>query len=316
MKQKLLLAALLAIFTALYLNSSLHAHASHAPEAPSATWDWYVYPDEVNPNIQSSFNFKVKNVTSSSTYHSIYFGTPNVTNNFQITGVSAIREDGTPFLNGSQYSNTYAQVGTFQNKLNLAPGETIDVFVNVNVGCINLTPGVCSTDPLAEQIGHWTSNYYEWNSNGTLKSNFSATGNTHLKVTNYANPRQQPLDWALDNEYSRGLNDSGLSDPSLIQGLFPPGPVDSIVVLPLNILTQILNASQGAVTTPTLDLFGKTMTFPSGQLFYNQMGGVVTTLITAGMSFFMLYFWLKNLYFRLHRATSLRSGADDAWGIL
>jgi len=126
----------------------------------------------------------------------------------------------------------------------------------------------------------------------------------------------KPLDWGQQTPYATGLNNTGISNPTAIVGLFPPGPIDSLITLPITLLTQILSAAGGSVVLPTANVLGATMTFPTSAGIYAFLGTTATTFVSVGLTFFILFPWLKSVYGRLQRATSLESHHDDTWGVL
>jgi len=293
---------------------------------PTAQWNFYEYADQTTPSTTAQLNIQVKNTTTAN-IDSISASVPNLNACILVTAVLAqyASDNGDMPSTVPQTIPTATcssgvsgfQIGSSGSaSINLKPGATLNIYLTLDVGCITSSYPTCDPDPTHTTQGDWQNVHYFHYTGGGGVATYNAEGNTTFKVTNTPNPMQQPLDWGRDNAYANGLNNSGISSPTAISGLFPPGPLDSLLILPVTLTTQILSAAGGMVVRPTTSVFGTTMTFPTSTAIYGVIGSTATALISAALSFMLLYPWLKSLYHRLQRATSLKSHADDTWGVL
>lgn len=116
------------------------------------------------------------------------------------------------------------------------------------------------------------------------------------------------------------LTDSSAPDLNVFSNLgslLPPGPIDSILTLPLKMLNSILNALSGQCTPITLNLpyVNKNVTLNCINDFYNNIGASTFFNITGSIAstlmllkyFMFLYNWIDNI---------LRLGHNKvkAWG--
>lgn len=294
------------LIAAAWASSPSLAMADTAP-----TGQVYISPDQVAPSQIIDVSFEIKN------------NSPRVVHVVSLQGVGHILT-GTATINGtdtggySYYdSNTESRIdfGSFTNKLNLAKDATLMVTLHMNIGAIVDSNGNAVTDATLTNMHTWAIKMYTFdNYGGNAESD--PTGNLDFLVTNTPHPSAKPLNFGVTNAYSNALTGAGLGSPTGIQGLFPAGPVDSIIVLPVTVLTQIFASANGAVITPSTTFFGRTINFTSGQAIWQGLGSTVTTLVSSGLAFFILLEWLRSLYHRLQRASSLDTHSDDTWGVL
>ena len=112
--------------------------------------------------------------------------------------------------------------------------------------------------------------------------------------------------------------ESDISSLGNVQGLLPPGPVDSLLNIPFKFLSVIVS-SLGDVCTPLSMnwVFDKTLTLPCfSDSFYNNVPSGLMIFINLIPSGFILIFYLKHLYKKVNRAVSFETTADDEWGVL
>lgn len=294
---------------------------------PTSQWNFYQYANEVMPSTTIQHVIHVKNTTGV-VIDAISGSVPNLASCLLVTGVAAQYDSsGGPITAPTSIPSATCSSGVSgfgvgssgTDSLKLANGASITIFLNMTVGCIYSSYPTCTTNAAATTQGDWqTLRYYHFATTvpSTPFSQWDAIGNITFKITNTPNPMQQPLDWGRDNPYATGLKGTGIANPTAIVGLFPPGPIDSLITLPITLLTQILSAAGGTVVLPTTNVLGHTMTFPTSAGIYGVIGTTATTLISAGLTFFLLFPWLKSIYGRLQRATSLESHHDDTWGVL
>jgi len=294
---------------------------------PTSQWNFYQYANEVSPSTTIQHVIHIKNTTGV-IIDAISGSVPNLNACLLVTGVAAQYDSdnspvtvpvGFPSATCSSGVSGFYAGSSGSDSLKLGDGASITIFLNMTVGCITSSYPTCDTVATHTTSADWQNlHYYHFATTvpSTPFSQWDAIGNTTFKVTNTPNPMQQPLDWGRDNPYKSGLNQSGIANPTAISGLFPPGPLDSLIVLPITLTNQILTAAGGSVVTPSVSLFGATVTFPSASGIYGVIGTTATAFLSAGLAFFLLLPWLKHVYGRLQRATSLESHHDDTWGVL
>lgn len=294
---------------------------------PTSQWNFYQYANEVTPSTTIQHVIHIKNTTGV-IIDAVGASVPNMNACLLVTGVAAqYDENGAAFTGPATFPSAtctsgvsgFAVGGPGSSSLHLPVGKSITVFLNITVSCIYTTPPSCDTNAAHTTQADWQNNnyvHYATTTPSTPFASFTAVGNTTLKITNTPNPMQQPLDWGRDNPYATGLNGTGISNPTAITGLFPPGPLDSLLTLPITLTTQIVSAAGGTVVRPTTTVLGQSMTFPTSAGIYGVIGSTATALLSAGLSFFLLFGWLKSIYQRVQRATSLETHHNDTWGVL
>lgn len=102
-------------------------------------------------------------------------------------------------------------------------------------------------------------------------------------------------------------------------GLLPAGPLDSILLLPVNLLNSIIQ-SFGGTCSPIVALLpfvDEDVTFPCmTDTLYSGALAPVGVFIGGVASAFILYGYFKHLYKKVDRAVSLETTDEDEWGIL
>ncbi len=103
-------------------------------------------------------------------------------------------------------------------------------------------------------------------------------------------------------------------------GLLPSGPIDSLLLLPLNIMNSITSSLGGTcspIVAPLPFSNGQKLTFPCfGDTLYKGDFAILATLVGSVASALILYGYFKHLYKKVDRATSLESNDEDEWCIL
>lgn len=130
---------------------------------------------------------------------------------------------------------------------------------------------------------------------------------------------EQTKDFVTDtNQPNAGDIANSDSIPSV--GLLPAGPIDSLLLLPLNIMNSITSSLGGScspIVAPLPFSNGQKLTFPCfGDTIYKGDFSIMATLVGSVASAFILYGYFKHLYKKVDRATSLESNDEDEWGIL
>lgn len=132
---------------------------------------------------------------------------------------------------------------------------------------------------------------------------------------------------AIQEEQKNFVTDTSTPDASDIansdsipsSGLLPDGPLDSLLLLPVNMLNSIIQSLGGTcspidVPVPFVD---DKITFPCFNTSVYQGSFEVAANIVGGVgSAFMLYGYFKYLYSKIDRAVSLDSTEKDEWGIM
>lgn len=111
---------------------------------------------------------------------------------------------------------------------------------------------------------------------------------------------------------------SDISALGNVQGLLPPGPVDSLLNIPFKFLS-VINSSFGGVCVPLTGefVYDSTLTLPCfSEMFYDEVPSYLLNFLSLIPASFILIKYLKHLYKKVDRAVSLETTADDEWGVL
>lgn len=139
--------------------------------------------------------------------------------------------------------------------------------------------------------------------------------------------KKQTEEQKKNNEELKKTNDfimddtepnSDISSLGNVQGLLPPGPVDSLLNIPFKFLSVIVS-SLGELCVPLSGkfVFNSTLTLPCfTPLFYDKVPSSLMIFINLIPSAFILINYLKHLYKKVDRAVSMETNADDEWGVL
>ena len=119
-------------------------------------------------------------------------------------------------------------------------------------------------------------------------------------------------------------DDADLSGLDNMVGWLPPGPLDSIINLPLTLFNSLTNTLSGTCNSVSLTLpfVNKNLTLPCFNTFMSQYltgFSTVWTLIGSIVSIFILYNYLLSLYKWVDDTLTLRENNlpgyyDDNWG--
>lgn len=132
---------------------------------------------------------------------------------------------------------------------------------------------------------------------------------------------EQTKDFVTDTS-TPDSSDIANSDSVPGVGLLPDGPLDSLLLLPVNLLNSIIRSLGGTcspISIPLPDYVGSSekMTFPCmDSIIYSGKFAPLATVIGSVASGFILFYYLKHLYKKVDRATSLETTDEDEWGIL
>lgn len=113
-------------------------------------------------------------------------------------------------------------------------------------------------------------------------------------------------------------DDADISGAGNVAGWLPPGPLDSLINLPLTMLTNI-NSSLNKTCSPldvNLPYVNKTVEIPCLNTIFNQITGLNSFWTWVGMigSVLILYRYLINLYNYYDKLTDLQANFISDWG--
>lgn len=124
----------------------------------------------------------------------------------------------------------------------------------------------------------------------------------------------------ITDDTQPSASDIASSDSIPSVGLLPAGPLDSILLLPLNLMNSILSSLGGncsPVVAPVPFLEGKNLTLPCfGDTLYSGDFAPLEALFGLPASAVILYYYFKHLYKKVDRAISLETNDEDEWGVL
>lgn len=111
--------------------------------------------------------------------------------------------------------------------------------------------------------------------------------------------------------------DADISSLGNVQGLLPPGPLDSLLNIPFNFLSIVVSSLSGTcVPLQSTFVFDTTLTYPCFNDFYDNVPPGIMIFVNIIPSAFILILYFKHLYKKVDRAMSLESNSDDEWGVL
>lgn len=111
---------------------------------------------------------------------------------------------------------------------------------------------------------------------------------------------------------------SDISSLGNVQGLLPPGPVDSLLNIPFKFLS-VVNSSFGGVCKPLEGpfVYDSTLTLPCfSEVFYDEVPPLLLNFLSLIPASWILISYFKHLYKKVNRAVSMETNADDEWGVL
>lgn len=156
----------------------------------------------------------------------------------------------------------------------------------------------------------------------------SSINNLNESITSGMDKIRETIKIAMDssNQHQTEIKDylTDDSDPSAdisslgnVQGLLPPGPIDSLLNIPFEFLSILINSLSGTcVPLSGTFVFDKTFTIPCFESLYDEFPDSLMIFIDILPSAFLLIKYFKNLYKKVDRAVSLETSADDEWGCL
>lgn len=149
------------------------------------------------------------------------------------------------------------------------------------------------------------------NSNSTIKDSID-------KNTDSVN--KQTEETKKTNDYLTDDGDATFDSSKLdtVTGLFPEGPVDSLLTIPFKFLSVIVSSLSGSCVPFTCNfVYDTTFTFPCFDSILWNSSNVDSNLLnylSLIPSAFILIIYFKYLYKKVERATSMETTTDDEWG--
>ena len=110
---------------------------------------------------------------------------------------------------------------------------------------------------------------------------------------------------------------SDISGLGNVQGLFPPGPVDSLLNIPFSLTSIAISSLSGTCVPIQASLLNHSFAFPCfRETIYKDMPTTFINLVGLVPATFILISYFKYLYKKVDRAVSMNSNADDEWGVV
>lgn len=155
------------------------------------------------------------------------------------------------------------------------------------------------------------------NSTNSINNNINnSTESINNNIDEMKQKQQETNDYLMDNTPPN----SDISSLGNVQGLLPPGPVDSLLNIPFKFLS-ILTSSMGGVCKPMSgDFYGDTtLTLPCfNEVFWDkeELSSQMINYLSLIPAAFILIKYFKHLYKKVDRAVSMETTSDDEWGVI
>lgn len=169
----------------------------------------------------------------------------------------------------------------------------------------------------AEFVGYYISSlgYYSTITDATLSQQIQ---DVQTSINSNIDSMKEKQDGTNDYLKDDTPPEADISELGNVQGLLPPGPVDSLLNIPFYFLS-IVTSSFGGVCTPLSGnfVFDTQLSIPCfSEIIYNDMPEAIMVFINLIPSTFLLIMYFKHLYKKVSRAVSLETTGDDEWGVL
>lgn len=116
----------------------------------------------------------------------------------------------------------------------------------------------------------------------------------------------------LTDDTDAAVDVSGMTG---ITGLLPPGPLDSLLSIPITILNIFIDSTSGTCSPFTFTfVFNEEFTLPCFDVFWNQVPTSLMLFMSDLPAVILFIMWAKSIYKRVERATTFESSVDDEWG--
>lgn len=162
-------------------------------------------------------------------------------------------------------------------------------------------------------------------SNAQLQSSQSEIGALQ-EQTNVIKQEQQKLRALMSELFGKYFGDDDedenapanidTSQMSELTGIFPAGPIDGLLAIPLNLITILSNNTSGSCTPLSFTfVWDMPITLPCiGSLFWSQLNSTLLLFLSDVPAVYLFVLWSKSIYKRFERAVSFESSTDDEWG--
>lgn len=250
--------------------------------------------------IPSSSNFVIKNISNN-------IGSVN-----ELVQIGYTVEDNkcnfSPTWKGSLVRVVYSLSYNFQRDSS-GTSSFLDSDISLNYDNLNL-----SSDTTVKYVNVFISKYDENVVNSIKQQQISDKTNIYLQQQiNEQQSTNDKLDTILDTS-SPDLG--GLSNTST---WLPQGPVDSIIMLPLNLINTIISKFDNSCTPVNLPipfLEDKFLTLPCVSTLYEQINGFSTLFNLIGVigSVYLLYNYFVKFYKWVDDTLTLRENTWQDWG--
>lgn len=204
--------------------------------------------------------------------------------------------------------------------LNNTPVNTYEIYFDGFMSFVNDSPDVnvsvdnSSSDSNRDQnFGNLITDNRN-NTNTIIQNNDDNANKITGSVDKNTEENKKTNDFIMDDTEPN----SDISSLGNVQGLLPPGPVDSLLNIPFKFLSVIVS-SLGDLCVPLSGkfVFNSTLTLPCfTSLFYDRVPSSLMIFINLIPSAFILINYLKHLYKKVDRAMSMETTSDDEWGVL
>ncbi len=269
---------------------------------------------------------------------------------YSSNGITAIVKNGIITLNGTSTALTFLNIST-NSYINWVSGQNYTVSLFNVISNKNLKLRIESNgiyDTFAELVnntrtfsyvsgqGIFTNKIIIRVENGTTLTNFVVKPQIQVgsSGTEYESFGQQICSNKLDEQTktSKGIlgklsslfdwltnkDSADVSGANKIAGYLPPGPLDSIINLPLTFF-QNVNTNLSKTCTPLdvpIPYLNKTIQIPCINTIFNQIDGLPNLWNWTGtiMSIFILYRYLIALYKYYDDLTTLKANFISDWG--
>ena len=134
-------------------------------------------------------------------------------------------------------------------------------------------------------------------------------------IDQQTNLQQETLDYLQDDTPPN--SDAG--ELGNVTGIFPPGPLDSLLNIPFKVTSVVISSLGGTcnqITAP-LPFVNQDLTIPCfREILYDGKPAQFINLIGLIPCAFILINYFKHLYKKIERATSMTTTTDDEWGVI
>lgn len=154
----------------------------------------------------------------------------------------------------------------------------------------------------------WT---YSESSNSYIQQNTQEIINQTKEIIKIFNLNTEELDY-LKDDTDASVDVSGMSG---ITGLLPPGPLDSLLSIPITILNIFIDSTAGTCTPFSFNfVFNQQFELPCFDMIWEEVPTALMLFLSDLPAVLLFIKWAKSVYKRVERAVSFESTVDDEWG--